>query len=67
MSSWSELVGRKGRYIFVNLCSLVFGMAVMRRPSGAWISTKFRDVWCAVISNVPVGAASRSGLMGCVV
>ena len=65
MYSRSELVGSGGRYIVVSLCSLVFDMAEMRRPSGACMSTESRDVGCAEISNVHAGAASRSGLMGC--
>ena len=42
-------------------------MVVMSRPSGAWSRISLFFVgWC-VISNLPVGMASRSGLIGLVV
>ena len=56
-----------GWYMFESLRSLVLGMVEMRRPSGAWSNTESDDVGWAVISNVPVGTASRSGLIGRVV
>jgi hypothetical protein len=44
-----------------------FVIVVMSRPSGAWSSISLLLVgWC-LISNVPVGVASRSGLIGLVV
>jgi hypothetical protein len=39
----------------------------MRRPFGACINIRSDEVGWAVSSNVPVGLASRSGLIGCVV
>ncbi len=39
----------------------------MRRPSGACINTRSDEVGWAVSSNVPVGLASKSGLIGWVV
>ena len=52
-------------YKFMSLCNLAFGIIVeMRRPAGAWSSTESRELWCKVISNAPVGTASRSRLIG---
>ena len=67
MASKRVFMGCCGRYIFVNLCNRAFKIGEMRRPSGACSSTEFEDVGCEVISNEPVGMASRSGLVGCVV
>jgi hypothetical protein len=49
-----------GRNIFVSLCSLAFRIGEMRRSSRAWSSTEFKEVRWEVISNDPVGTASRS-------
>jgi len=51
-----------GWYIFVSSCSLALRIGEMRRPSGAWSSTESKEVGWEVISNAPVGSASRSGL-----
>ena len=56
-----------GLYMFESLRSLGFEIVEMRRPSGPCSSTVSAKVGCAVISNVPVGMASRSGLIGWVV
>ena len=56
-----------GWYMFKSLRSLVSGIVEMRRPSGACSSTESDKVGWAVISNVHVGTASRSGLIGWVV
>jgi hypothetical protein len=56
-----------GWYMFETLRSLVLGVVEMRRSSGAWIITESDEVGWAVISNVPMGTASRSGLIGWVV
>ena len=56
-----------GRYIFVSFCNLAFGIGEMRRPSRAWRSTESKEVGWEVITNDPVGTASRSGLIGRVV
>ena len=50
-----------------DLCSLDFRIGEMRRPSGAWSRTESKEVGWEVISNDPVGTASRSGLIGWVV
>ena len=51
-------------YIFMSFCNMAFEIGEMRRPSGAWSSTEFREVGCEVISNVPLGTVLRSGLVG---
>ena len=56
-----------GWYMFESLRSLGLGIVEMRCPSGACSSTISDDVGWAVSSNVPVGKASRPGLMGWVV
>ena len=56
-----------GWYVFEGLRSLALGIVEMRRPSGAWSSTESDEVGWAVISNVPMGTASSSGLIGWVV
>ena len=56
-----------GWYIFKSLRSLGLGIVEMRCPFGTCSSTRSNDVGWAVSSNVPVGKASRSGLMGWVV
>ena len=56
-----------GRKIFVSLCSLVFMIGEMRRQSGAWSVTEFKEVGWEVISNDLVGTTSRSGSIGWVV
>ena len=55
------------RYTIVSLCSLAFRIGKMRSPSGAWSRTESKDVGWEVITNDPVGTASRSGLIGWVV
>ncbi len=54
-------------YMFMSLCNLAFGIGEMIRPFGAWSSTVSREMGWEVISNVPVGTASRSGLIEWVV
>ena len=56
-----------GWNIFVSLCNLAFGIGEMRRPFGAWSSTESKEVGWEMITNAPVGTASRSGLIGWVV
>ncbi len=56
-----------GWYMFKSLRSLGLGIVEMRRPSGPCSSTKSDDVGWAVISNAPVGTASKSGLIVCMV
>ena len=56
-----------GWYMFDSLRSLGLVIVEMSFPSGPCSSANSVRVGCAVISNVPVGMASRSGLMGCVV
>ena len=56
-----------GWYMFESLRSLGLEIVEMSRPSGPCSSTNSVKVGWAVISNVPVGMALRSGLMGCVV
>ena len=51
-------------YMLMSCCNLAFGIGEMRRPSGTWSSIMSKDVGLEVISNVPVGTASRSGLIG---
>ena len=53
-----------GCYMFKSLRSLGLGIVEMRRPSWPFSSTKSDEVGWAVISNVPVGTASKSGLIG---
>ena len=50
-----------------SLRSLGFEIVEMRRPSGPCNSIVSANEGWAVSSNAPVGIASRSGLMGCVV
>ena len=66
-ASGKEVVVSCGWYMMESFCSLGLEMVEMRRPSGPCSSTVSVDVGWAVSSNVPVGTASRSGLMGCVV
>ena len=56
-----------GLYRFESLRSLGLDIVKMRRPSGPCSSIMSERVGCAMISHVPVGMASRSGLMGWVV
>jgi hypothetical protein len=56
-----------GRYIFVSLCNVAFVRREMRSPSGAWSSTESKEVGWEVITNAPMGTASRSRLIGWVV
>ncbi len=57
----------KGLCSMVSFWKRVFVMVVMSRPYGAWSRISLLLVgWC-VISNAPVGMASRSGLIGLVV
>jgi len=44
IASGSEVVDLCGRCIIVGLCSLAFRIREMRRPSGAWSSTEFKEV-----------------------
>jgi len=53
-----------GLYMFESLCNLAFRMGEMRRPSRACSSTESWEVGLEVISNAPMGTASRSGLIG---
>ncbi len=66
-ASGKEIVVSCGWYMLEILRSLGLEIAEMRRPSGPCSSTNSVKVGWAVISNVPVGTASRSGLIGCVV
>ena len=56
-----------GWYMYENLRNLSLGIVEMRRPSGAYSSTKSDKLGWAVSSNVPVSTASKSGLIGWVV
>ena len=56
-----------GRCIFVSLCIMAFRIGEMRRPFGAWSSTESKEVGWEVITNDPMGTASRSGLIEWVV
>ena len=56
-----------GWYMFVSLCNLAFRMGEMSLPSGACSSTEYKEVGWEVITNAPVGTASRSGLIRWVV
>ena len=56
-----------GCYIFVSLCNLALMIGEMKRPSRAWGITVSNEVGWEVISNAPVGTASRSELIGWVV
>jgi hypothetical protein len=56
-----------GWYMFQSLRSLGLGIVEMRYPFRACNSTKSVDVGWAESSNVPVGKASKSGLIGWVV
>jgi len=53
-----------GWHIFVSLYNLPFRIGEIRRPSGAWSTTESNEVGIEVISNAPVGTASRAGLIG---
>ena len=66
-SSAKVLVVSCGWYMLESLRSLGLEIVEMRRPSSPCNSTVSADVGWAVSSNAPVGIASRSGLMGCVV
>ena len=67
IASWSVVVDSCGRYIIMSLFSLDFRIEDTRCPSGAWSSTEFMEVGWEVITNDPLGTASRSGLIGWVV
>ena len=56
-----------GRYSVVSFCRRAFGSLVIIRPSGACMRISASSVGYWVISYVPVGVESRSGLMGVVV
>ena len=56
-----------GWYVFESLRNLGVEILETRRPYGSCSSAVSDKVGWAVISNVPVGKASRSGLIGCVV
>jgi hypothetical protein len=60
-----EVVVSCGWYMLESLRSLVLEIVEMRRPYGSCSSTVSNKVGWAVISNVPVGKASTSGLIGC--
>ena len=66
-ASGKVIVVSCGWCMFESLRSLVLEIVEMSRLSGPCSSTNSVRVGWAVISNVPVGMASRSGLMGCVV
>ena len=66
-ASGKEIVVSCGWYMLESLRNLGLEIVEMSRPSGPCSSTVFVDVGWAVSSNFPVGTASRSGLMGCVV
>ncbi len=53
-----------GWYMVESSCSLGLEIVWMRLPSGACIHIRSDEVGWAVSSNVPVGLASRSGLIG---
>ncbi len=53
-----------GRYMFVSLFSLALVKGEMSRPSGACSNIESCEVGWLVISNAPVGTASKSGLIG---
>ena len=54
-------------YVFESLRNLGLEIVETRRPYGSCSSTVSDEVGWAVISNVPMGKASRSGLIGWVV
>ena len=56
-----------GVYVFESLRNLGLEIVEMRRPYGSCSNTVSDMVGWAVTSNVPVGRASRSGLIGWVV
>ncbi len=63
-----EFVASCGWYMFESLRNLGLEIVEMRRPYGSCSSSIVSaKVGWAVISNVPVDKASRSGLIGCVV
>ncbi len=66
-ASGKEIEVSCGWYMFESLRNLGLVIVEMSRPSGPCSSTISVEVGWAVISNVPVGIASRSGLMGFVV
>jgi hypothetical protein len=66
-ASGKVVVDSCGGYMFMSLCSLAFRIGEMRLPSGTWNSTESKEVGWEVISNAPVGTASRSELIGWVV
>ena len=65
-ASGKVIVVSCGCYVFESLRNLGLESVEMRRPSGPCGSTNSAKAGWAVISNVLVGMASRSGLMGCV-
>jgi len=56
-----------GWYMFESLRNLSLGIVEMIRPYGACSSTAYDKVRWAVISNVPMDMASKSGLIEWVV
>ena len=66
-ASGRVVVDSCGRCIFTSLCNLAFTIGEMRRPSGAWSGIESKKMGWEVITNDPVGTASRSGLIGWVV
>ena len=56
-----------GWHMFMSMCNLAFRIGEMRRLSRAWSSTESKEVGREVISNAPLGMASRLGLAGWVV
>ncbi len=66
-ASGKEVVVSCGWYIFESFRNLGLEIVEMRRPYGSCSSNVSDKVGWVVISNVPVGRASRSGLIGCVV
>ena len=66
-ASGKETVVSCGWYMLESLRGLGLEIVEMRRLSGPCSSTKSAKVGWAVISDAPVGTASRSGLAGCVV
>ena len=62
-----EFVVSCGWNMFKSLRNLGLEVVEMRCPYGSCSSTVYDRVGWAVISNVPVGRASRLRLIGCVV
>ena len=66
-ASEKEFAVSCGWSMFGSLRNLGLEIVEMRRPYGLCSSTMSIKVGWAVISKVPVGKASRLGLIGCVV